>query len=119
MSKTLAAFYRYLVEEGTYKKIFGKHTPGKRIAPAQAGNNDEKHQLRLDAGEVVDGQQMIHMQVNSQAKNEALKKWLKKHGTHAKLATGSVDENTPKGDFRKVFDGFWGNMDSQAKDNLK
>ncbi|KAL8869829.1 MAG: hypothetical protein Q9174_003976, partial [Haloplaca sp. 1 TL-2023] len=116
MSKTLKRFYEYLIEEGMYKKLFGKHTPGKRIVPPQAGGNDEKYQWRLDAGPVVDGQKQINLQINSQAKNEALKKYKQKHGTDAKVATATVPEDTPKEDYRKVFDGFWGNMDKQVKD---
>ena len=34
-----------------------------------------KHQLRLDAGEVIDGKKNVYLQVNGQAKNEALKKY--------------------------------------------
>lgn len=38
-----------------YEKLFKKQTPGRRIIPQQAKDNDEKYQLRLDAGESIDG----------------------------------------------------------------
>ncbi|KAI4251352.1 MAG: hypothetical protein L6R42_008415 [Xanthoria sp. 1 TBL-2021] len=109
MSKPLKAFREALLNQETFKKIFGKHTPGKRIAPAQAGDNDSKYQLRLDAGEVVGG---------NQAKNEALKEFKKKNGTHANLATATVDENTTEADQKKVFDEFWEDIEKQAKSKL-
>ena len=58
---------RHFSTRGTFKKIFGQHTPEKSIAPAQPGHNDAKFQLRLDAGEVVGGKKNIYLQVNSQA----------------------------------------------------
>ncbi|KAL8882660.1 MAG: hypothetical protein Q9192_007543 [Flavoplaca navasiana] len=118
MSKPLKALREALLNQGMFKKIFGKHTPGKRIAPAQAGDNDAKYQLRLDVGEVVGGKKNIYLQVNSQAKNEALKDFKKKNGTHANLAVASVDENTLEADQQKVFDEFWNDIESQAKSKL-
>lgn len=118
MSKPLKAFRDALLHQGAFKKIFGKHTPGKRIAPAQAGDNDSKYQLRLDAGEVVEGRKNIYLQINSQAKNEALKEFKKKNGTHANLATATIDECTPEADQKKAFDEFWEDIESQAKTKL-
>ncbi|KAL8966268.1 MAG: hypothetical protein Q9183_003449 [Haloplaca sp. 2 TL-2023] len=118
MSRVFKDFYKYLVEEGRYAKIFGTHSPGSRIEPPKNNKNDQKHQLRLDAGPVVDGKKYVNLQINSQAKNEALKKYARKHGFDAKLATATVDENTPKKDMKKDFDGFWGSMEGQAKDKL-
>ena len=118
MSKPLKALREALLNQGMFKKIFGKHTPGKRIAPAQTGDNDAKYQLRLDAGEVVGGKKNIYLQVNSQVKNEALKDFKKKTGTHANLAVASVDENTLEADQQKVFDEFWNDIESQAKNKL-
>ncbi len=74
-----------------FKKLFAKQTPGKRIAPSQIGDNDAKYQLRLDAGEVVRGQKDVYLQFNSQAKNDALKRFKGKNGSHANLATATVD----------------------------
>jgi hypothetical protein len=53
MSKTLKTFGEALLKENMFKKVFAKQTPGKRIAPPQAGDNDSRPQLRLDAGELV------------------------------------------------------------------
>lgn len=118
MSKALKAFGEALLKENMFKKLFAKQTPGKRIAPPQAGDNDSKHQLRLDAGELVDGKKQVYLQVNSQAKNDALKKYRGKHGSHAKLATATVDPNTPEKDQKKVFTDMWKDMESQAKAKL-
>ena len=118
MSKTLKAFGEWLLKENMFKKMFDSQTPGKRIAPPQAGDNDAKHQLRLDAGEVIDGKKNVYLQVNAQAKNEALKKYRGKHGSHANLATATIDPNTPEEDKEKVFNEFWKDVESQAKANL-
>ncbi len=56
----------------------------------EMGDNDAKYQLRLDAGEVVHGQKNVYLQVNSQAKNDALKRFRGKNGSYAKLATATV-----------------------------
>lgn len=119
MSKTLKAFGEALLTENMFKKLFAKQTPGKRIAPPQAGDNDSKLQLRLDAGELVDGSKKVYLQVNSQAKNDALKKYRDKHGSHANLATATVDPNTPEKDQKKVFIDMWKDMESQARAKLK
>lgn len=119
MSKTPKAFGEALLTENMFKKLFAKQTPGKRIAPPQAGDNNSKLQLRLDAGELVDGKKKVYLHVNSQAKNDALKKYRGKHGSHAKLATATVDPNTPEKDKKKVFTDMWKDMESQAKAKLK
>ena len=72
MSKPLKAFREAMLKDNLFRKVFSKHTPGKRIAPPQSGNNDTRLQLRLDAGEVIDGKKKIYLQVNSQAKSEVL-----------------------------------------------
>ncbi|EGE02072.1 hypothetical protein TEQG_01112 [Trichophyton equinum CBS 127.97] len=81
MSKALKAFGISFVE--SFQKLYKEHTPGARIFPPKTDKNDKNAQLRVDAGEV-----------NTQATNEALRKWVKKNGTHAKLATASFDVNT-------------------------
>jgi hypothetical protein len=118
MSKTLKAFGEAMVKENMFKKVFARQTPGKRIAPPQSGDNDSKYQLRLDAGETVGGKKTIYLQVNSQAKNDALKKFKEKHGTHANLATATIDENTPQKDQKEVFNRMWNDMAAQAKNKL-
>lgn len=119
MSKTLQAFGEAMLQEGMFKKVFARQTPGKRIAPAQAGDNDSKLQLRLDAGELVDGKKNVYLQVNSQAKNDALKKYRRKYGSHANLATATIDPNTPEKDQEEVFTDMWNDMESQAKEKLE
>ncbi|KAI9670782.1 MAG: hypothetical protein M1817_003893 [Caeruleum heppii] len=118
MSRPLAAFYDFLIAEGRFAKLFGKHTPGKRIVPAQAGDNDAKHQLRLDAGETINGRKTVYLQVNAQAKNDALKEFRKKHGSHANLATGSIDPNTPEDQQKVVFREFWTGVKGEAREKL-
>ncbi|CZT46800.1 uncharacterized protein RSE6_07292 [Rhynchosporium secalis] len=50
------------------------------------------YQLRIDAGELLNGRfRMIYLQVNSQAKSTKLKEWIRKHGTHANLASARFD----------------------------
>ena len=118
MSKTVKAFGLALLDKDFFRKLFALQTPGNRIFPAKAGNNDAKHQLRLDAGEVIDGKKTIHLQVNSEATNEALKKWRQKHGTHANLATVSFDPDTPREKQKEVFTDVWKDVADQVKENL-
>jgi hypothetical protein len=118
MSKAFKAFKDHLFQSKNYTKLFAKQTPGKRIAPAQANNNDAELQLRLDAGEVKNGIKNVYLQVNSEAKNEALKKFRTKGGTYANLATATVDENTPSEKQEEVAKAFWDKIESQAKKNI-
>ncbi|KAL8948289.1 MAG: hypothetical protein Q9222_005510 [Ikaeria aurantiellina] len=118
ISKILNKFREALLEGGMFKKLLMKHTPGSRVAPPKAGDNDSKLQLRLDAGEVIDGKKTIHLQVNAQAKNEALKDFRKKNGTHANLATATIDENTPVEEQEQAFQDFWGDVETEAKSKL-
>ncbi|MCJ1411943.1 hypothetical protein MMC19_006035 [Ptychographa xylographoides] len=118
MSKVLKAFGEALLTENMFKKLFANQTPGKRIAPPQAGNNDTKLQLRLDAGEVINGKKTVYLQINSQAKNNALKIYRGKQGTHANLATATIDPNTPEQDQEKASIDMWKEMETQAKANL-
>ncbi|PYI02011.1 hypothetical protein BO78DRAFT_231102 [Aspergillus sclerotiicarbonarius CBS 121057] len=118
MSKVLKQFEEAIFQGKLYKKLFQKQTPGKRILPVQAKDNDSKFQLRLDAGETIDGMKNVYLQVNSQAKNGALAKFRQKEGTHANLASGTIDENTPVESQEEVTRAFWENLAKQAKDNL-
>lgn len=54
---------------------------------------DADAQLRVDAGEKVGDKQNFVLEVNSQAKNTALKKFVAKNGRgiHARLAVASFD----------------------------
>ena len=60
----------------------------------------------------------VYLQVKFQAKNEALKKFLAKNGTHANLATATIDENTPPEEQEAAAKAFWDNLESQAKNNI-
>ena len=100
------------------EKLFQKQTPGKRIAPVQAKENDAKFKLRLDAGESVDGKKNIYLQVNSQAKNDALVKFRKKHGSDGNLAIGQIDKNTPAETQEEAARKMWEAMMREAKGNL-
>lgn len=73
-----------------FKTLFAKQTPEKRIAPPQVGDNDAKYQLRLDVGKAVHGQKNVYLQVDSRAKDDALKDFRGKNGSCAKLATATV-----------------------------
>lgn len=115
----LNAFGEALLKGNMFKKVFANQTPGNRIAPPQAGDNDAKYQLRLDAGEVVDGKKKIYLQINSEAKNNALTKYRAKHGSHANLATATIDPNTPEEEQKGVFTDIWKDMAGKAKANLR
>lgn len=94
MSKVIKDFISKVSGNATMlKKFRGQLTPGQRIVPSRTPKNDELYQLRIDAGEVAKGTQMqnIVLQVNSQAKNTELIKWVKKSTTHGKLATTSFN----------------------------
>ncbi|KAI4115490.1 MAG: hypothetical protein LQ345_003919 [Seirophora villosa] len=109
MSKVFKEFVQSLRAGGGWKKIFGHHEPGQRIAMANARDNDAKHQLRLDAGEVVNGMKHVNVQINSQASNDALVN----HGSHDKVATAQFAVNTPEEDQEKVFEAVMEDMKSQ------
>lgn len=117
-SKVLKQFEETLFKGGLYKKLFGKQTPGKRIAPVQAKDNDAKLQMRLDAGESKGGMKNVYLQVNSQAKNDSLVKFRKKEGTHANLASGQINETTPEESQEEAAKKWWQEMERQAKENL-
>lgn len=118
MSKVLKQFEEAIFKGGLYKKLFQKQTPGKRIAPAPAKDNDAKFQLRLDAGESIDGMKNVYLQVNSQAKSDSLAKFRKKNGTDGNLASAQIDENTPPESQEEVARKWWEEMERQAKANL-
>lgn len=118
MSRVVKAFREFLVAEKTFRKIFAKQTPGNRITPPRTNAMDAKLQLRLDAGEVVNGKKAIYLQVNSQAKNEALKRFKKKYGTDANLATAFIDEDTPEEKQEEVFEEMWQHLEPQIRERL-
>lgn len=119
MSRILKAFGEFFLQENNYKKLFSKQTPGNRILPPKTGANDSKYELRLDAGESQGGKKKIYLQVNSQAKNDALKKFRSKYGSHANLAVGTIDENTPAADQEEAAACLWVEMEQAAKASLE
>ncbi|KAI9842360.1 MAG: hypothetical protein M1837_007280 [Sclerophora amabilis] len=92
MSKPVSEFFTRICQNfNMTKKLKKDLTPGSRIVPARTAKNDANYQLRLDAGELIDGKRNVVLQVNTQARSTALKDWLKKNGSHAKLATATYD----------------------------
>ncbi|KAF2800528.1 hypothetical protein K505DRAFT_355620 [Melanomma pulvis-pyrius CBS 109.77] len=72
-----------------------KFTPaaveGHRILPTRV--NDAKFQFRIDAGyyDPTTKKLNVNLQINSEAKNQALRNWARKHSTDDKLATEAFD----------------------------
>lgn len=118
MSKVLKQFEEFLFRGSNYSKLFKKQTPGKRILPQQAKDNDAKYQLRLDAGESINGKKTVYLQVNSQVKSGKLAEYARKNGTYANLASAKVDENTPAEQQEDAAKKFWEDLDEQAKKQL-
>lgn len=116
MSKVLKEFKELFFRD--INKLFQNHTPGNRIIPAKNQLNDAKWQVRTDAGEVIDGRKYVYLQANKQAKNDALKEFIRKEGTDANLATSSFDVNTKEEDRSKVVEDVWEDLSKQAKEKL-
>lgn len=87
-------------------------------SPPKTAVMDAQFGLRFDAGEVVNGKKTVYLQVNSQAKNDALQKFRQKNGTHANLATAVIDENTPEDKQEEIFNKIWDEIDPQIKQRL-
>lgn len=118
MSKVVKALRESLLKEGAFRKFFDKQNPGKRIAPPDTSKANAKFELRFDAGEVVNGKKTVYLQVNSQAKNDALKKFRQKQGTDGKLATVFIDEDTPEDKQEEAFKQMWAEIDPQIRERL-
>ncbi|GIK05792.1 hypothetical protein Aspvir_009905 [Aspergillus viridinutans] len=56
------------------------------------------------------GKKNVYLQVNSQAKNDALAAFSKRNGTHANLASGSINDNTPVESQEEAARKFWEDM---------
>ncbi|KAI4267331.1 MAG: hypothetical protein L6R35_006858, partial [Caloplaca aegaea] len=123
LASSMSGVYKKFVEalraEGHWKKLFGYHIPGQRIAMPNAHNNDAKNQLRLDAGEVVDGKKHVNVQINSQASNDALVKYRNSHGSHAKVATAQFDVNTPAEKQEEVFEAVMEDLGGQYSEKIR
>ncbi|KKZ64101.1 hypothetical protein EMCG_01598 [[Emmonsia] crescens] len=121
MSKAVGKFFdKVKTRFNVAKKFKGSYTPGSRILPAKTPKNDTEYQLRVDAGELIENRwRDIILQVNSQAKSQGLRDWLRNHGrtTHGKLATSRFDtlaENDCEEALRVLND-----LEEMAKENLK
>lgn len=119
MSKVLDNFFATKFTPSNLVKIVTLKTfsPGCRVAPVDK-RQDADTQLRVDAGEKIGDKQNFVLQVNSQAKNTALKKFVAKNGrgTHAKLAVVSYD--TKAADHDKEAARVLREMEEQAKRKL-
>lgn len=73
--------------------------------------------MRFDVGEVKDSKK-TYLQVNWQASNDALQKWMKKNTSHGNLAFGDIDINEPEDRIPEAFEEFWQSIEEQVKDNL-
>jgi hypothetical protein len=98
-----------------FQKIY---TPGSRIAPSRSKRNDTAHQLRIDAGELVDNRwRNVYLQINSEATSNLLKKWLKSNGSHGVAAQAQIDTQAkdPEAEAERVRD----ELQAQFEENLK
>lgn len=119
MSKAIEAFFSNKLTPGNLAKVATTKTftPGRRVAPVDK-REDADAQLRVDAGEKIGDKQNFVLQVNSQAKNTALKKFVAKNGrgTHAQLAVASFDTKAadPEAEAQRVVQ----EMKEQSKSKL-
>lgn len=81
MSKAIETFFSNKLTPGNLAKVATTKTftPGRRVAPVDK-REDADAQLRVDAGEKIGDKQNFVLQVNSQAKNTALKKFVAQNG---------------------------------------
>ncbi|KAK3614836.1 hypothetical protein LTR22_027652 [Elasticomyces elasticus] len=115
MSKAIEAFFSNKLTPSSLAKVATTKTftPGRRVAPVDK-REDADAQLRVDAGD----KQNFVLQVNSQAKNTALKKFVAGNGrgTRAQLAAASFDTKAadPEAEARRVVQ----EMKEQSKSKL-
>lgn len=117
MSKVVQEFFSKVKNNfDVATKFKASHTSGGRILPSRTQKNDANYELRIDAGELIANKRNIVLQVNTQAKSTALKDWLKKQGTHAKLATVSFDTTAadPEAEAQRALD----ELEKEAKANI-
>jgi len=94
MSKAIEFFFSSKLTPNNLAKIATTKTftPGRRVAPVDK-RDDADAQLRVDAGERIGDKQNFVLQVNSQAKNTALKEFAASSGrvlTHNSLLWPSI-----------------------------
>lgn len=99
MSSALKSFGEKVINNSKELiKLFKETTAGGRILPSRTSKNDAEYQCRTDMGEEVSdkpGYYNVYLQVNSQAKSEGLKDWLRKN-PHGKLETAQVNRIAPE-----------------------
>ncbi|EFR05415.1 hypothetical protein MGYG_08427 [Nannizzia gypsea CBS 118893] len=119
MSRAVADFFKKARKEFNLAKKFRSiFSPGSRILPSRTSKNDTKFQLRIDAGELINNRyRQLILQVNSQATTPGLRDWVKKYGTHAKLAEERFDTlaEDPEAEVERVVE----SLEGQAKTSLK
>jgi hypothetical protein len=87
---------------------------GGRVYPARTQKNDAKYGIRIDKGEVVDGQPNVvrlKLQANSNAESKTIKDLARKD-PHAVLATVDVDttQEATEDNLRKVKEDLLSNL---------
>ncbi len=117
MSKAIANFFTKTKQSFDMVKKFGANlTAGSRIVPSRTSQKDAEYQLRIDAGELVNGKRNVYLQVNSQAKATGLKDWVRQNGTHANLASATFD--TTAADLEAESERVLDELEKDAKKNV-
>ncbi|RAL05585.1 uncharacterized protein BO80DRAFT_451202 [Aspergillus ibericus CBS 121593] len=101
-------------------KLFKESAAGSRVLPSRTSKNDAEYQCRIDMGEEVKdkpGYYNVYLQVNSQAKSEGLKDWLRKN-PHGKLAMAQVNRDAPEKEQSEEGKRVISELVEQAKKNL-
>ncbi len=117
MSKVLGAFVQKAQAlKNAPAKFTASAVEGNRIIPSKT--KDAEFQLRIDAGhyDATTKRLNVVLQVNSQAKSPALKKWIKENSAHGKLATASFD--TAAKDQNAEYDRVLKELEDAAKESL-
>ena len=92
MAKAITAFVqKTLALTNASSKFTAAAVEGSRILPTK--KKDAEFQCRIDAGHYDSATKKLNviLQVNTQAKSQGLKDWVKKNSTHAKLGTETFD----------------------------
>lgn len=118
MSKAIdAAFTKFRGVKNAASKFSASAAEGNRIMPSPT--KDAEFQLRIDAGHFDSKTSRLNvaLQVNSQAKSPGLLDWVKKHSTHANLATATFDTKAQdsKAEMSRVME----ELRQKAKANIK
>jgi hypothetical protein len=73
---------------------------GRRLYPSRTPKNDKQTGFRVDQGRVHDKEGTTYdivLQPNAESTTPAIKGFISKYSTHAKLATMTIDKNENKG----------------------